>query len=120
MTPQSAKAKGRKLQQYVRDAILRVYVGLTLRDVVSTSMGAGGADIKLSEAAFKNFPYAVECKANAKNATVTLFKQAQEHAKATGGEPVLIIKVDREKPVAVVDFEHFLELTTRIGVQTHG
>jgi hypothetical protein len=40
MKPQSAKAKGRRLQQQVAAAVLENYHELTEDDVRSTSMGA--------------------------------------------------------------------------------
>ena len=60
-TPQSRKAKGRHLQQKIRDDIINTFK-LTENDVRSTSMGAKGCDILLSENARINFPYAIECK----------------------------------------------------------
>ena len=62
MKTQSAKAKGRKLQQWVRDLILETWNELEPDDVRSTSMGAGGEDLQLSPAARRKFGYSVECK----------------------------------------------------------
>jgi hypothetical protein len=47
----SAKSKGRKLQQTVRDAVLAQYPDLTEDDVRSCPMGSNGEDIQLSTAA---------------------------------------------------------------------
>jgi len=47
LKPQSAKAKGRKLQQWVRDQILQRFPTLSTDDVRSTSMGASGEDVQL-------------------------------------------------------------------------
>lgn len=62
MKPSSAKAKGRKLQQQVRDLILETFSDLEPDDVRSTSMGAGGEDVLLSPLARRKFPFSVECK----------------------------------------------------------
>ena len=62
MKPASAKQKGRRLQQRVRDAILEAFPSLHPDDVRSTSMGASGADLQLSRAAFAVFPYRPEIK----------------------------------------------------------
>ena len=62
MKAQSAKAKGRKLQQVVRDGVLKRFPSLEPDDVRSTSMGAGGEDVQLSPVARRLFPYQVECK----------------------------------------------------------
>ena len=60
MTPQSAKAKGMKRQQWVRD--LLITKGLKTDDVQSRSMGAAGEDVMLSPYARESFPYSIECK----------------------------------------------------------
>jgi len=52
---QSAKAKGRKLQQWVRNVILELIHTLEPDDVKSTSMGAGGEDVQLSPAAREQY-----------------------------------------------------------------
>jgi len=107
--PQSAKAKGRKNQQTVRDWILKVFTDLTQNDVRSTGMGQGGVDIQLSEAAIKKFPYSVECKHRAKIAVYTDWEQAKEN-KMEGTEPLLVIKANRKEELAVISLEHFMEL----------
>ncbi len=53
MKTSSAKAKGRRLQQTVRDKILSLFPTLELDvDVRSAIMGETGEDIKLSKKAF--------------------------------------------------------------------
>jgi hypothetical protein len=110
ISPQSAKAKGRRLQQLVRDSILSAFPKLEPDDVRSTSMGAGGEDVQLSPAARKLFPYTVECKNLAKIAVYNYYVQATGH---NDFEPLVIIKQDRSKPLAVVDLEHFMELVKK-------
>lgn len=107
---QSAKAKGRRLQQAVRDAILESFKSLESDDVRSTSMGAGGEDVLLSPAARKLFPYTIECKNLAKIAVYNYYVQATGH---NDYEPLVVIKQNRSKPLAVVDFEHFMDLVRR-------
>ena len=114
MKPSSAKAKGRKLQQLVRDAILDEFkCSLAPGDVRSTSMGAGGEDVQLSPLARSLFPYAVEAKSKAKIAVYGFYKQAEEHAISLkeDAEPLVVIKQNNDKPLAIVDFEHFMLLT---------
>lgn len=107
ISPQSAKAKGRRLQQHVRDTILEAYPSLESDDVRSTSMGAGGEDVQLSPAARKLFPYSIECKNLAKIAVFNYYEQAIGHGNY---EPLVVIKQNRSRPLAVVDLEHFMEL----------
>lgn len=108
MKIQSAKAKGRKLQQWVRDKINGMFQHLTDRDVKSTSMGASGNDVQLSEAAFKVFPYSIECKNQAKMKPVY---DAYYQAKKGGpGEPLVIIKTNHEDALAIIKADHFFHL----------
>ena len=106
MKTASAKNKGRLLQQWVRDQILSRFPSLTIDDVRSTSMGAGGEDIQLSKAARDLFPYTVECKSNARIAVYKFYEQAQAHGK---GEPIVVIKQNRSKPLVIVDAEYFFK-----------
>ena len=106
MKTASAKNKGRLLQQWVRDQILSRFPSLTIDDVRSTSMGAGGEDIQLSKAARDLFPYTVECESNARIAVYKFYEQAQAHGK---GEPVVVIKQNRSKPLVIVDAEYFFK-----------
>ena len=110
MKPQSAKAKGRNLQKRVRDAILEAYPDLTDRDVRSTSMGAGGVDILLSERAIGTFPYSVECKCRASMAIYDLWADTTDNV-APGTHPLLVVKANNKEPLAVVSLQHFMELT---------
>ena len=77
MKTQSAKAKGRKLQQWVRDLILETWNELEPDDVRSTSMGAGGEDLQLSPAARRKFGYSVECKNVEKLNVWSAYEQAE-------------------------------------------
>ena len=108
MKPQSAKAKGRNLQKWVRDLILETWDELEPDDVRSTSMGAGGEDLLLSPAARRKFGFSVECK-NVERLNVY---EAYEQASANSGkhEPLLIMKKNRKKPLVVMDAEEFVKL----------
>ena len=108
MKPSSAKAKGRKFQQYVRDKILATFPHLEPDDVRSTSMGAGGEDILLSPAARKAFGFSVECKSLARSAVYSLFEQAEENA---GPHiPLLMLKANRKEPLTILRLDDFMEL----------
>ena len=112
ITPQSAKAKGRKLQQWVRDRLYSTFPSLEDGDIRSTSMGSNGEDLLFSPAARRLFPYSVECKNNARNAIYRVMAQATENC-PKGSVPLAIVKADRQRPLAVVDAEHFFKLTKR-------
>lgn len=104
----SAKAKGRALQQFVRDTILRLTPSLEPDDVKSTAMGQGGEDVQLSPAARKYWPFSIECKSRASIAVYTWYRQAVSNQKKKT-EPILVIKANRQKPLVVVDAEYFFE-----------
>lgn len=107
---QSAKAKGRKLQQWVRDKIIEVLkpYGVVAEDVKSTSMGANGVDVQLSPFANKLLPISVECKSHKSMAVYNLYAQAEDYKEH--GEPVLFIKANNKKPLAVIDAEYYFKL----------
>ena len=62
MKSRSAKNKGKRLQNKVRDLILEKFNTLEDDDVRSTTMGDSGEDVLLSPAARKLFPFSIECK----------------------------------------------------------
>jgi len=107
MTPRGSKAKGRNFQQYVRDKLLELFPQLEPDDVRSTAMGAPGEDIQLSPAARKLIPYNIECKSKATSQIHTYYDQAKTHG---SHEPLVIVKKDRDIPLAIVSLEHFMTL----------
>lgn len=111
MRPQSAKAKGRRLQQFVRDILLKYAPSLTTDDIRSTSMGAGGEDILLSSQAQAIYPYAIECKNVEKLNVHDALAQAQ--ANARGRIPMLVFKRNNTKTYVALELEAFLELTKK-------
>ena len=107
MKPQSAKQKGRKLQQCVRDKLIEL-LDIHPENVKSTSMGAGGEDVIMSKEARDAFPYSIECKCQE---SLNIWK-AYDQASANCGEhqPLVIIKRNRSKTLAVVEAEYFINL----------
>ena len=108
MKTSSAKAKGRKLQQVVRDMILKYSPSLEPDDVKSTSMGAGGEDVQLSPAARKQYPVSIECKSRASYAFYKDYDQAVTNC-PSGSEPVLICKANHRDPVVIIDADWFFK-----------
>lgn len=105
--PQSAKAKGRRLQQWFRDLLIHK-LDIHPDDVESRSMGAGGEDLIMARAARKKFPYSIECKNQEKINIWKSYFQAQENSKDY--EPIVVIKRNNHKPLLLVDAEHFINL----------
>lgn len=112
MKTQSAKAKGRRLQQWVRDKLVEE-LGVHPEDIESRSMGAGGEDLIMARAAREKFPYSIECK-NVEKLNVW---EAYEQAKSNCGdyEPIVVMKKNGKKPVVVVDAEYFVGLHDEKG-----
>jgi hypothetical protein len=107
MKPASCKAKGAALQKKVRDLMLQHAPTLEPDDCRSTSMGSGGADVQFSPAARKVYPFEVECKNLAKIAVFAHYQQAASHG---GYEPVVFLKQNHSKVLALVDAEYFIKL----------
>ena len=108
MKTRSAKNKGKRLQNDVRDLILETFKELEPDDVRSTTMGDSGEDVLLSPAARKLFPFSVECKNQEKLNIWDSLNQAEENS--GDYDPVLIFKRNRSKTYAVVNVEKFIEL----------
>lgn len=81
---------------------------LTLEDVRSTSSGANGEDILMSPHARRKVPYSIECKSRRVLSIYGMFQQAIDNAKYA--EPLLVVKQNRSRSLAVVDAEHFIKL----------
>ena len=112
MKTQSAKAKGRRFQQWVRDILIEK-LNVHPEDVESRSMGAGGEDLIMARAAREKFPYSIECK---NQETLNVWK-SYEQAESNSGkyEPVVFIKRNNQKPLVVVDADYFVKLHSRVA-----
>lgn len=108
MLTSSAKAKGRKLQQDVMRLLFKYFPDLEEDDLQSCSMGAQGEDIKMSPVARRYLPVSIECKNQEKVAVWASYEQAKLNSKKY--EPLLVIKRNKSKPLAVVDLEWFLNM----------
>lgn len=113
MKTSSAKAKGRNLQKYVVANILQKFSKLESDDVSSRSMGASGEDVLLSPTARKLLPISIECKNKAAFAVYKDYAQASSNC--SGYNPVLVIKQNHSKPLAIIDLGYFLELLYEAG-----
>ena len=109
MKTRSAKNKGKRLQNSVRDILLEIFKeDLELDDIKSAVMGDSGEDIQLSPAARKLIPYSIECKNQEKLNIWSSLEQADDNSKES--IPVLIFKRNRSKTYAVIEFKEFVKL----------
>lgn len=107
----SAKAKGRRLQQWVRDYLHSNLKGIEKDDVTSTPGGVNGPDIGLSPLARKLFPWTVECKSRSSFSVYEALEQAERNL-IKNTKPVAILKGDRKQPLALLYAEDLLEILT--------
>lgn len=73
-------------------------------------MGESGEDVQLSPQARKSIPFTIECKSRASIAVYSFFEQAEKHKNF---EPVVFIKANRKKPLAIIDAEKFIEMVKK-------
>ena len=107
MKTQSAKAKGRRFQQWVLDKLIET-LNIHPEDIESRSMGAGGEDLIMARAAREKFPFSIECKNQEKLNVWDAYKQASENSKDY--EPIVVMKKNNHKTFVVLDAEKFVKL----------
>ena len=110
MKTSSAKQKGRKLQQWMRDLLIQK-LGVHPEDIESRSMGSQGEDLIMARAAREKFPLSIECK---NQESVNVWKSYQQAAENSGEyEPIVVIKRNQSKPLVVIDAEYFVSMFKR-------
>lgn len=111
MKTQSAKAKGRLLQQHIAACLAELFedMGLQPGDFRSVSMGASGEDVILSPAAKATVG---DLRIEAKNReTLNVTTVFYEHANKYKGKPVILVhKRNHTKPLVTLTLPYFLEL----------
>ena len=110
MKIQSAKAKGRRLQQQIASDILNAFPALEDDDVRSTSMGAHGEDVQLSPRARDIFPYSIEAKNQERLNIWSAIEQAKTNCK--GLNPLVIFHKNHETTYVALPWKHFLSFFT--------
>lgn len=113
MRPQSCKSKGRRLQQRVVQSIMEAFPELGDGDAVSTSMGAGGEDVRMSPAARECVPLSIECKNVEKINIWACLEQATKNT-PTDASPCLVFTRNRSPVWAVVPWDVLLSLYRRM------
>jgi len=108
MIVKSVKAKGRRLQNMLRDALRLAFPKLHEDDIKSQTMGMSGMDIVLSPKARKIIPYSFECKNKERMDLWKSLQQAEDNAGE--GTPVLVLKRNRSKTYAVIEIDKFIGL----------
>ena len=112
-TPKSRKQKGKAFQNRVRQDLVD-RLGIDPGDILSTAMGQSGCDLYLSPAARDRFPYGVECKHQEAIALPAWWRQCTANAEKEGLTPLLLIKRNREEPLAVLQWSDLIRLIREI------
>ena len=109
MKTSSKKAKGRRLQNWVRDELLKRFPKLTDNDVVCAIMGERGIDVKLSSKAKKFIPFSIECKNQ--EAFKNIYKAYGQscYNSKKNLEPIVFVKMNKHEPLIVLDAKYFLD-----------
>jgi hypothetical protein len=112
MKARSAKNKGKRLQNILRDKLISLYPSLK-DDIGSQIMGMQGEDIVLTPHARTLIPYSFECK-NVEKLNVW---KSFEQCKSNAGDltPVLVIKKNRQTPKVVMELDEWLEIIRILG-----
>ena len=114
ITPQSAKAKARRLQSWVAKQIAKVTGFPCGKDkpVEPRPMGQSGPDVRLEGQVLKVFPFTVECKWQETWAIPAWIRQVKKN-QMEGTDWLLFCKKNRERAVVVMDAERFFDLFLR-------
>jgi ADP-ribosylglycohydrolase len=72
-------------------------------------MGAGGEDILFSQEVGDQLGISVECKSRESMAVYSFYSQAKDNC-PDDREPVVIVKQNHSKPLAVIDAEYYVKL----------
>ena len=107
----SAKAKGRRLQQWVCQKLSDI-TGIAWGEdelIQSRGMGQNGADVMLMGEAKELIRFDIEIKNQEKWALPAYIEQAKANTKE-GRNWLLVLSKNRFKPIVVVDADVFFEL----------
>ena len=104
----SAKAKGRKLQNFVVEKLREIYSELEDDDIKAQIMGVSGEDIVLSPLAKKLIGLSFECKNQERLNLWDSLSQAENNAEKR--TPVLIFKRNRSEIYAAIPFKYLMKL----------
>jgi len=111
---QSAKAKGRRLQQWVCEQISHVTGydwGSSGEDcpIESRPMGQNGTDVRMESHVLKLFPFSVECKWQETWSIPAWIKQAKTNT-LPNTDWLLVIKKNNVEELVVMDAKLFFDM----------
>ena len=104
----SSKAKGRRLQNLLRDLLRDKYSKLEDDDIKSAIMGTQGEDIVLSPAAKREIPYSFECKNVERIQFWSSIEQAEKNC--DNRTPIVVVKKNGKAPYIAMPLDKWLDL----------
>lgn len=111
MRTSSAKAKGRRACQAVKDLLHAYAADLRPGDIEITSSGATGEDLKLSPAAREIYPFAIEVKNQEALNIWAAYAQACEHVAGREGlTPIVFFQRNRSDLMVCLNADDFLKM----------
>lgn len=109
----SAKEKGKRAVLEARAALLRHAPHLLEEDIVKPRGSRSGCDLKLSEQAIKELPFAIEIKNQERLNIWDAVEQTERHAAAEDLLPLLLFKKNHSPLYATLRLEDLLSLIQR-------
>lgn len=118
MKTSSAKAKGRRLQQFVRDELRKLAPQLDPTDIESTPMGVNGVDVVLTKAARAVFgELAIECKNVEILNAVGVFQGHCDKYQPKGKVPIMVHSRNHIDPRITMLWSDFVRLYLKPQVE---
>lgn len=105
----ASKAKGRRLQNYVRDMLRDVYHQLHEDDIKSQTMGMTGEDIVRSPAAKEVCAFSFECK-NVERLQIWRAIEQCETNRPEYSAPAIVFKKNGKQPYVAIPFTVFCDM----------
>lgn len=118
MRTSSAKAKGRRAVQELRESLLAAFPILQDDDIRVTPSGVTGEDLWLSPVARALLPFVFEVKNQESIQIWSALEQAEQHARGTSHTPVLAFKRNRSRMYVALSMDDFVDLIGK-GVSTN-
>ena len=100
--------KGRKLQNLLREKVLKTFRHLKKAHVQVARTNANGPDLLLSRIAKRLVPFQFEAKAQERMKTIYSWHKQSE--KNTNLDGVVVMKMNGKNPLVVIDMDLFFDL----------
>ena len=108
MKPSSAKGKGRRLQNFLKENLYSHFPSLREGDIKTAVMGESGEDIILSPAARDIIPFSFECKNQERLNIWESLSQSEDNCGKN--IPAVVFKRNRTKAYIALELEEFLKI----------